>query len=314
MTATYYCFLCKRRHRRDSKPGIAHDFSLPGIFTMPAETYHADPCERPSLSASIANLICSRSPCHAWTAHPRLNPEFERTAESKFDIGSAAHAILLEQRPVDKVVEVIEAPDWRTVAARDQRDLARSLGKIPLLEKDLKAVSAMLAATAEQLIKLDVAPTLFSAGLPERTLIWEEHGITCRARLDWLRDDFTAIDDFKTTSASANPEGWTRTLFTIGADIQTAFYLRGLKALTGVEAEMRYVVQEIYPPYALSVVSLGPAAIAYAEAKVDYALKAWNECLITGYWPGYPSQVCHAEMPSYEMARWDEKEQREVAA
>ena len=41
-----------------------------GIFTIPAADYHADPCEVPSLSASIASLLVNRSPFHAWSAIP----------------------------------------------------------------------------------------------------------------------------------------------------------------------------------------------------------------------------------------------------
>jgi len=36
-----------------------------GIFEYTADVYHADPCPKPSLSASIAHILCSQSPAHA---------------------------------------------------------------------------------------------------------------------------------------------------------------------------------------------------------------------------------------------------------
>lgn len=286
----------------------------PGIHTLTADEYHADPADEASLSASIAHLLVSESPWHAWTAHPKLNPDYAERREDRFDLGTTAHALLLENRPPEDIVAIVEAPDWRTNAAKDARDEARAEGKIPLLAKTVESVVAMVTATKEQLAAIELDPPLFTtAGTSERTIVWQEDDVTCRALIDWLHDDFTAIDDLKTTSGSANPHRWTRTLFSIGADVQTAFYLRGLKALTGVEAQMRYVVQETYPPYALSVVSLEPAVLALAEAKVESAIKRWRECLATDTWPGYPSEVCYAELPPWEETRFLEREEANAA-
>ena len=65
---------------------------------IPSATYHADCADTPSLSSSIAKLLLERPPYWAWAAHPKLNPEW-KPAEPKaaFDIGSAAHALLLEE-------------------------------------------------------------------------------------------------------------------------------------------------------------------------------------------------------------------------
>jgi PDDEXK-like uncharacterized protein DUF3799 len=285
-----------------------------GIFTLPSEAYHSDPCDQPSLSAGIAHILCSQSPLHAWTAHPKLNPDFVREEKERWDVGTAAHALLLESRSVEDVVEVVHANDWRTNAAKAARDEARAAGKIPLLERTVENVIAMLLAARQQLDAVTADPPLLGDGKPEQTLIWQEGDVTCRALADWLHDDYAAIDDFKTTSASADPDRWKRTMFTIGADIQTAFHLRGLKAVTGGAAVMRYIVQETYPPYALSVVAAGADVLAVAEAKVEWAIKRWGECLAANEWPAYPTAVCYAELPAWEEARWLEREAREEAA
>jgi hypothetical protein len=268
--------------------------------TMPAERYHADDVgDRPSLSASIAHTLLTESPLHAWTDHPKLNPAFTRPAEPKFDVGTAAHALLFENaQPV-----IIDAADWRTNAAKEQRDEARKAGGTPLLAHQAAEVTAMVDAVRAHLAALDVDPPLFRDGDAEQTLVWEDDGVLCRARLDWLRNDYTTIDDLKTTARSANPRDWCRTtLWSIGADIQTAFYIRGVKALTGVTPAFRYCVIETTPPYALSVIDLSPEALVNADAKVDAAIATWRECMRTGVWPAYPTRACSAALPPWEVA------------
>lgn len=283
----------------------------PGIFEYPADIYHADPCPTPSLSASLAHILCAQSPAHAKAAHPQLNPNLVREENERFDIGTAAHAILLEGKAA---VEVIDAPDWRTNAAKDARDAARADGKIPLLAKVLVEVDAMVAAASAQLAAHGAVPPLFQDGKPEQTLVWEEPGgVVCRSRLDWLRDDHTAIDDLKTTGRSANPEQYSRALFGVGGDVQAAFYIRGVEKLTGVTPEFRWVVVETTAPYALSVISPGPDILTIGRKKVEYAIDLWRRCITTDEWPAYPTDVCYAELPSWEEARWLEQEVRAAA-
>jgi hypothetical protein len=273
---------------------------------MPAADYHSDPCEVPSLSASIAHLLVSKSPLHAWTAHPKLNPDYERVEEPRFDVGTATHALILENRELEETVEIVNADDWRTKAAKEQRDAAREAGKIALLAKQVEDVLAMMRACKAQLEAVEIKPRIFAkAGRSEQTLIWqEENGVACRALVDWLHDDYSAIDDLKTTKGSAAPVLWMRNnLYAMGADIQLAFHARGVKQLTGIEPEMRYIVQETHPPYALSVISLGSAALMAAQVKVEHAIARWSVCLETGKWPGYAPFVHYADLPAWEEMR-----------
>lgn len=285
--------------------------SATGIFGLSAAHYHSDPCEIPSLSRSIAHILCTQTPLHAWYAHPKLNPDFTREEAAKFDVGTAAHALLFHGEPG---VEVCDFPDWRTNAAKEQRDAARAAGRLPMLPDQWAETQAMVAAAREQFAALDIDPLPFTNGKPEQTIVWEEDGgVVCRARLDWLRDDYTVIDDLKTSSRSANPDVWTRSIFSTGYDVQVAAYTRAVERTTGVTPEFRFVVVETSPPYALSVIALGPAALTIAEKKWRYAVEMWRRCLERDEWPGYPQQIAYAELPAWEEAAWLERELREVA-
>jgi hypothetical protein len=281
--------------------------SAPGIYDqIPAVVYHADPTPTPSLSSSIAKRLCLDSPRHAWYEHPRLSPQPVREERESFDIGTVAHALLLEQQTG---VIVVDAPDWRTKAAREARDAAPATRRVALLARHWAAVQAMVGTAREQLdAQRDGGAAMFTDGRPEQTLIWQEEDIWCRARLDWLRPG--GIDDYKTTDGSANPERWTRSLFFAGYDLQAAFYLRGLKAITGEDVTFRFAVQEIYPPYALSVIGLGPDALMLAEKKILYALEVWRRSLAENSWPGYPTRTCYATLSPVHEAWWLERELR----
>lgn len=297
------------------------DFAMlrPGIHELAELAYHADPCDRPSLSSSIAHELCSTSPAHAWLAHPRLNPDWRPTVSDSFDVGTIAHKLLLGG---DTVVEVLDVPDFRTKAAQEARDAARAEGKVPLKAEQWESVQAMVAAAREQIAAYPVDPPLLSDGRPELTLVWDDPaGVACRARLDWLRDDYRAIDDLK-TAHDANPEKWTsRAMFDNGYDVQAAFYLRGvvhhmrhdLGLVVDRLPEFRFVVVEKTPPYTVTVASLAPSAWFLAERKVDYALNVWRRSVESGEWPGYERRVAYAEVPAWEEQRFVEREARSAA-
>lgn len=283
--------------------------SAAAIITVSDDDYHADTItDQPALSKSIAQILLDKSPAHAKAAHPRLNPQIERRDEKKYDIGTAAHRLFLEGS--DARIVVVDAPDWRTNAAKAERDAAYAAGMTPLLAKDWQVVSDMAAAIREQADRVDCDPPLFQAGRPEQTIVWEEDGVTLKARLDWLRDDGRAIDDLKTTSASASPEAWPRTMLGIGGDLQAAMYLRGARHVLGVEPEFRFVAVETEPPYLLSVFAPAPDLLAIAAAKLEYAIGTWRECLRTGHWPGYPERVCWVSAPAWAESRWFDREAR----
>lgn len=278
------------------------------ILAISADEYHADQvgADVPCLSFSIAKLLCNDTPAHAWWAHPKLNPNWEPKDTAAMDVGRIAHALLLEGV---SVAEILDFPDWRTNAAKEARDLARSLRKIPILAKDWPPIQAMVAAAREQLASHKEASDAFTSGNAEQTIIWEEDGVRCKSRLDWLHDDHRHIDDLKTSGVTANPSDLSRTMFSQGWDIQAAMYIRGLRAADPkCNPTFRFIVVENYPPYALSVIGVGPDALMIGEKKVQWAIDKWRECLTSNQWPGYPRRICYPELPSYLENQWLEKE------
>lgn len=279
------------------------------VLELPAYSYHADLVDdqRPSLSASLISVIVDKSPAHARAAHPRLNPDVSVDAKTEFDVGTAAHALLLGGM---EAVQVLEFDNWTTKAARAARDEARAHGFTPLLEKQWVEVEAMTDAMSAQLDRYEPRP--FTDGAAEQTLVWEERGVLCRARLDWLRED-GGIDDYKTAS-SADPQVWSRRMVDHGCHIQEAWYRRGVRAVIGRDEPFRFVVVEKTAPYALSVFQVAPDLRELAERQIDWALDMWAGCLAADTWPAYTDgRVCWVNAEPWHEAQWLNREARVAA-
>jgi hypothetical protein len=280
---------------------------ITGVYQMFEQQYHSDPCPEPSLSSSIAGIIWHRTPWHGWMAHPKLNPAYEHKDSGAFDLGTAAHAVLLEGN--ESKICVIDADDWRTKAAKEQRDEARASGLIPMLPPQYREVMQMAESARVAIEESEIAGIL-EDGKPEQTLIAEYEGIWLRGRLDWLTTNRKTILDYKTVGRSANPESFLRSsVFNYGYDIQAAFY-RLLNRLTGGPEDARYLwlVQEIEAPYAASICGASPSLIECGERKLFSVISKWQECMMTGEWPGYSKRIAWLEAPAWELGKVEERE------
>jgi hypothetical protein len=291
----------------------------PGVYLLPAEEYHADPVPGGSLSSTGVRKLLAPS-CPALFRHWLDNPT--PTSET-FDIGSAAHQLVLGAGP--KLV-LIEAEEWRTNAVKAEVAAVREAGAIPLRPSTWDAVHGMAAALAEH----PFAGKLFQPGTgrPERTLIWQETAtlvnpeplaegemhavpVRCRALVDWLPESVwgglpgpgrrVILPDYKST-ASAAPADVEKAIARYGYHIQLAWYLRGLRALglADERAEGVLVMQEKTPPYLVTVVQPDATAMRMADIRIREALDIYAECTATGRWPGYADDVVPVSLPPWE--------------
>ena len=257
----------------------------------------------PALSSHIAHALITRSPLHAWFMHPKLNPDYREEEKAAFDLGTAAHAVFLEG--AESRLGIVEADDWRTKAAKETRDSLRASGKIPMLARQAAQVKNMVRVAREYVAGSEIAG-IFERGKPEVELRWEDGKIPCRGRLDFLADDSATIIDYKTTG-NAEPNYFGERLApAMGYDLQAAFYLRGVQRTRLRNARFIWLVQEVDPPYACSLVAMTPQMEDYAERKREYAVTLWAKCLHEDRWNGYPKQIAYVELPAYAAARVDE--------
>ncbi|OII64621.1 hypothetical protein BJP40_19990 [Streptomyces sp. CC53] len=279
-------------------PAAGPDPIAPGIhYDLPAETYHADPG---SLSSTGARRLLAS--CPAVFRYEQDHPQPHKAA---FDLGTAAHRLVLGDGPE---LVCVDADDWRTKAARAERDEVYAAGGVPLLPPEYEQVHAM----ADALRRHPLAAALFApgSGRPEVSLFWRDEP-TCvmrRARLDWLRhrrDGRLIVPDYK-TARDASPEGIARAVADHGYHQQAAWYLDGVRALQLDEAPAwLLVVQEKAAPYVVTVVELDALSLRIGAAKNRRALDTYARCVATGHWPGYADDTrpLYLSLPTWAQIR-----------
>jgi hypothetical protein len=267
----------------------------PGVYDIPHDVYLADPVPDGSLSCSGAKLLLPPN-CPALFAWRRENPQEHK---DEFDFGHAAHKMVLGTGPE---LAVIDAKDWKTKAAQDQRDAARLEGKVPLLRADYERVVAMAAVVAAH----PIASALFNPnnGKPEASLFWydDRHPVTRRGRLDWLPETDGGrliIPDYK-TARSAQPGEFAKSAANYGYHQQDAWYRDAVQAL-GIAEDVGFVfvVQEKTAPYLVTVVELDITAAQIGQHLNRQAIDVYAECTSTGRWPGYSDDVELISLPAW---------------
>ena len=285
------------------RPGLSF-----GAHQIGDAEYHSDPAKFPSLSSTLARKLLFQSPLHAWTAHPRLNPKWQPTIKSTFDVGKAAHTAILGKGsgwrvfPADILASNGAA---NTKAAKEFANEAREDGLVPLKEEQeamiLSMQSKMQDALSEYQIVLDPANS-------EMTLLAEIEDTVCRAMVDNLPlDPRLPFYDFKTCE-NASPNACMRAIMNYGYDVQARHYLDTWKAISGEDRAFRFIFQEKSEPYEVCVVQLSPDSLELAGRKIIRAREIWRNCIASDYWPGYPRGVHQIALPEYFHGEWLEQE------
>jgi hypothetical protein len=276
--------------------------TTPGVYDMPASTYHADPVPDGSLSASGAKLLLPPS-CPAIYDWQRRNGERHTPP---FALGHAAHTKVLTR---GAAIAVVDADDWRTKAAREAKAEAYAEGKTPLLARDAAVVDAM----ATQLRAHPTAAALLDPdhGQPEQALFARDTdtGTWLRAMLDWMpipgsRPGRYIIPDYKTTASNGDPAAFNKAMGEYRYHGQAAWYADIVAAL-GIDDDPAFVfiVQSKVAPYLVSVVEPDFDALTVGRQENRAAIDLYTRCATTGAWPGFGDRVTSASLPPWYTPR-----------
>lgn len=252
----------------------------------------------PALSSSGARKLLPPS-CPAIYRHERDNPP---TPKKEFDLGHAAHRMVLGEGP-DFVV--VDAADWRTKVAQTARAEARAVGVTPILRHEHDEIRAMAAALRAH----PWASALFRPddGRSEVSLFWrdDETGVDLRARLDRLRNAEAGrrliVADYK-SAVSAETGHIAKALYNFGYACQADWYLSALAALGLAPdgAAFVFVFQEKAAPYLVNVVQVDEESLAWAHRRNRKAIRIFRRCVDTGQWPGYSDdEVTTVSLPGW---------------
>ena len=268
--------------------------TTPGVYTIPAATYHADPVPGRSLSHTGAIKLLPPS-CPAKFDHWRHTPE---EPNREFDIGRSVHDLVL--RGEDAVV-IIDAEDWRTKEARRKRDEAYGAGLTPLLIGKWQDVQAM----AEALWRHPVASALLRGGRSEQSIFWRDElsGVWLRALLDFLpvraRGDMYGVD-YKSCRC-AHPDAIARAMWDYRYNQQAAWYLNALSSADLIDdgAPFYFVFQEKSPPYVVTIAQLDDDALRWGRKLNRQAIDIYRRCVAANRWHGYSDEPVSVSLPTY---------------
>ncbi len=263
--------------------------------------YHADPCERPTLSYSIAKILIEQSPLHAWLRHPKLGNVRKKPSDA-MKTGSLIDTMLLGG---GQKIRVIDAKDFRTNDAKYGRDAAEAAGELPVLAHKYEAAESTVREITDSIASFGISLD----GSSQAALVWEEEGlhgpVLCRGKVDNLALDRGTIYELKTAN-SVNPTVLERTIYSFGYDIQWAAYTHGLGTLKPELAgrvDFVWLFCETEPPYAVTPARPDGVLREIGMARWARAIADWSQCLHSDKWPTYTDEIIQIGAPPWAMSQ-----------
>lgn len=271
---------------------ITNQFSLggEGIYReVPNEIYHGD---RSAVSSSSLKQLL-RSPAHFVA----LQEEPEESTVAK-DFGTALHSALLEP---EKYRALYVAKSKINRSTKSGKALAETMAvaladKVQISPASMADIDAMVSTAR----KHPRVTEMLQQGEAEVSYVWKDDttGILCKCRPDWLNDD--AIWDLK-SCIDASPDGFSRACAKYKYHVSAAFYLEGVRILTGKTLPFLFVASEKDPPYAVAVYEASEAFLRTGRRLVKQALDRLQECRARGVWPSYQPD---GQIEMVELPRW----------
>lgn len=276
---------------------------------VPHEVYLRDPAEGPSLSASIAHVICAESPLHAWQAHPRFGAAgvVDKHTDAT-ERGTVIHRLMLGR---GATIVPLSYDNYKTKAARAARDEVLAEGKLPVLTHRFVGYKRVADVYTKRVRDLDPScNVLLTSDETEITAVWKQAGVLCRCRIDHLRSRELIIDDLK-TSVSVRPDYVEKIIYDHGLDIQHAANIAALEHLIPDAAgrvRMRFVFLEAEPPHDVVVYELPGDYAELGRRRWQRALDTWAPCLEADVWPGHSRHILRPAPPGWILSREMDRE------
>lgn len=261
---------------------------------MPEEEYHA----HPALSASGMKQLL-RSPKHY------LQSRNERVEKPAFDVGHAAHALVLGVgAPIVEVPEDMLASNGAlsTTRAKEFVANARAEGNVPLKPDTFLRVRGMADAVlanpkARAILELPRYTEVSLFALDPET------GMPLRGRLDILAG--ALCGDVKTTP-DVREYKLRGVIQDFGYDVQGEVYRLLMQVVLGVDPEpVQLIFVEKEAPFEVRVVKLGEGWQAGGHARMRKAIEIFQSCVEFGVWPGADDEegpATEIEPPAYYFA------------
>lgn len=194
-------------------------------------------------------------------------------------IGNAGHCLLLEPDRFFK--DYIKAPEGLNQRGKGGKERwakfeAEHNGKIVL-----KANVWDGLMNVRQAVQIHPAYQRFlSEGEPELSIFWHDPRtkIYCKGRLDWISNQKNIIVDLKFTN-DIGINRCEKVIEHMAYDFQAAWYMRGMKQLTGKDYQFILIFIQKYKPYGIRIYEMDEMIIEKGYNKTDQVLNAFHSNL-----------------------------------
>jgi hypothetical protein len=272
----------------------------PGMRTLTAAQYQADPCPQPSMAAHDAEVLVHQSPRHCWHQHPRLNPCYGISAGTRpQQQGSALHDLFFNKGLRIDWIDGGEA--WRTDDAKKARHDSLLASRIPVLKSHSDRLHRACVEINDSLLShKDLAPLLDPQEcVTQAPMIWQDGPTLCRAWIDVMPFDPAAplLDIRFTDRIAADYER----LVQRELGVRAVHDLRGSQQTRHISpAGYWYVIAEARDPFGVKVFRVGQSILDGVMPLWTEARDLFGACLAGGdrrdFWPSYPPMVQPVEV------------------
>lgn len=293
----------KDKLKKDEFMCLGQKYKMPVLIPdLANEYYHGKEFKKFIGHSGLVALI--ESPAHFAAYQSK-----ETGSTPVMEFGSAAHIVMLED-PEGRV-RVCELKN-RAGILLPKRDAAFYRWKDDVIENEgaeygiLHSEWKKLIAMKDRLFKHGGVKKLLNDGVAEHSGFFLDkmfQDVKGKVRIDYWRTDPKFIIDYK-TAKSAKAWDFAKAAYDYGYDIQAAWYVRGMKLITGEDYKFLFIVQEKEPPFAVNCFICSDDFMVLGESRVDKALNTYWRCIEnphlfnTEVWP---EDIIELDPPKYAL-------------
>ena len=231
--------------------------------------------------SSLKHILTS--PRHYRAALAKNRSDEESTPAMQF--GVAFHCAMLEaDRFREEFVSVPDFGNLQTKAARAERDawMVCHRGRPRVADKDRDRIRHMLRCVYDE---APAAELLAQTTAREVGAVWadEATGILCKGRIDALTPSH--VLDVK-TAQSVDPGPFSQRAARYMYHAQLAFYVDGVRAVTGQDRAATIIAVESSVPFDCAVFELDEDTLNAGRDMYAKALRLLQQCQQEARWPG----------------------------
>lgn len=261
------------------------------IEKMSWEDYKSHPALNHS---KLKNLFPPNTPADFF--YKEQNPKKSSIAQ---DFGTAIHIAIFEPNEWSDRVIIEPSIDRRTQAGKEKYAsfIASSEGKIILTEEQFLSCKMI----SDNVKKHHILSKL----IHRKHCSYETSGfftykdVKLKFRTDCILNDKNIILDVKTTR-DPTERGFVRSVIDYNYDSQAAFYLAGMREITGkLFRNFIWIAIENIQPHKIYLYEPSDAFIMRGMRLIDDAIELYKDCVASGSFPGPKAEIITLDTPKW---------------